>query len=154
MTVREHTHPASLLVRRLTRFVGIGVVNTLLDLALYALLEPSLGLLPATIVSTGCAMVFSYVANAFLAFGATRLSWRSAVQFFGLSALNLWIVQPVVIWLLDRVLHSVVHDDYHRALLAKLAATAVSMTLNFLVYDRYIWPRTSVAQPQDGPATP
>lgn len=137
----------AVIVRRLSRFAGIGVLNTLIDLGIYAALERPLGIVPATLVSTACGMTFSYFANALFAFGASQLSWRTAVQFFGLNAVNLWVVQPLVILAIDAALRSAVGNDYHRALAAKLGATAVSMTINFLVYDRYIWPRTSVPQP-------
>jgi putative flippase GtrA len=130
-------------LQRVRRFIGIGVINTLLDLALYAVLEPHLGLVPATIVSTGIAMVFSFVMNALFAFGATSLTVRAAVTFFIPTALNMWVIQPVVIVLLHHLIRLVDDHDYADALLAKLGATAVSLTINFLVYDRYVWPRTS-----------
>ncbi|WP_017935301.1 GtrA family protein [Nocardioides sp. Iso805N] len=133
----------AVLVRRIGRFVGIGVLNTLLDLALFAVLEPHLGLVPATIVSTGVAMVFSFVANALFAFGATSLTWRAALTFFVPTAINMWVIQPVVIVALNHVAHQVYDHDYLDALAAKLGATVVSLTINFLVYDRYVWPRTS-----------
>jgi putative flippase GtrA len=119
------------------------VLNTLLDLVLYAALVPHLGLLPATIVSTGVAMVFSFVANARLAFGATSLTWRAAAMFFVPTAANMWVVQPAVIELLDHLLRGIYPHDYAAALLAKLGATGVSLTLNFVVYDRFVWPRAS-----------
>ena len=135
---------SSVLLRRMSRFVGIGVLNTLLDLALYALLEPHLGLVRATIVSTGVAMVFSFVANALFAFGASSLTWRAAATFFVPTALNMWVLQPLAIVALDHLAHHVWAHDYLDALAAKLGATVVSLTVNFVVYDRYVWPRTSL----------
>jgi putative flippase GtrA len=132
--------------RRVSRFGVIGVINTALDFGLFALLAPRLGIIPATIVSTGAAMVFSYIANAFFVFGATALTWKSAAEFFGFNALNLWVLQAGVIQGLDYVLRPVVDGGYPRALLAKLVSIGLSMILNYLVYDRFIWPRTSVRQ--------
>lgn len=127
--------------RRLSRFLGIGVVNTLIDVGLYAVLVPHLGIVPSTIISTGAGMLFSFVANARFAFGADRLTWKAAGQFFGLNAINLWALQPLVILGIAWVLERFIDHDYAVALLAKLGSLAVSMTINFLVYDRYIWPQ-------------
>ncbi len=111
---------------------------------LFAVLQPHVGTVPATIVSTGAGMAFSLVANALFAFGAERLTLRAAAQFVGLNAVNLWLLQPLVILALAAVARQVIADDYHAVLLAKVASLGVSMTVNFVVYDRYIWPRTAI----------
>ncbi|MFT4263039.1 MAG: GtrA family protein [Nocardioides sp.] len=134
--------------RRLGRFAGIGVLNTLIDMGLYALLLPHLAIVPAQIVSSGVAMVFSFIANARFAFGASGLTWRAAGSFFGINALNLWVLQPLVILGAAWAIHLAVDGhDYAVALVAKLVSFAVSLTINFVVYDRWVWPRTSLSAP-------
>jgi putative flippase GtrA len=132
--------------RRLERFAGIGVLNTLIDVGLFAALVLPLGIVPATLVSTGVAMVFSYVANARFAFDASGLSWRSAAQFLGINAVNFWLIQPVVILAIAAALGAVIDGhDYAVSLAAKVASLVVSLTINFVVYDRFIWPRAHEA---------
>jgi putative flippase GtrA len=129
---------------RLSRFAIIGVANTLIDLLLFALLQPHLGTVPATITSTAAGMTFSLVANALFAFGAERVTLKAAAQFVALNAVNLWLLQPLVILGFAELTTRLVADDYVAVLLAKVASLGVSTTINFLVYDRYIWPHTSV----------
>jgi len=89
-------------------------------------------------------MAFSLVANALFTFGAERLTVRAAAQFVGLNAVNLWLLQPLVILALAALARQVIADDYQAVLVAKVASLGVSMTVNFVVYDRYIWPHTKV----------
>lgn len=134
---------ASLVLQRARRFLGIGVLNTTVDIVLFALLEPHLGLIPATLASTAVSMTMSFVLNAFFAFGAAGLTWRAAVTFFAPTAVNMWVIQPLVIAGLYQVARALDGHPYLDALAAKLAATGVSLVINFVVYDRYVWPRTS-----------
>ncbi|MFD1719541.1 GtrA family protein [Georgenia deserti] len=129
---------------RVGRFAGVGVLNTLIDMGVYAILVPHLSIVPSTIISTACGMLFSFLVNAFFVFGAHRVTWKAAVQFFGFNAINLWLLQPVIILALNAVMEPVLGHSYVAALAAKAGSLVVSATINFLVYDRYIWPRTAV----------
>ncbi len=133
---------SSPLLHRLARFAGIGVINTLLDFALFALLVRPLGIVVAQIVASGISIAVSFVLNARFVFRAEELTWGAAARFFGTNLVNLWLLQPVVILGIAALIGHTVRSDYAVELLAKLGSVAVSMTINFLVYDRYIWPRT------------
>ena len=114
---------------------------------LFAVLQPHLGTVPATLLSTAAGMAFSLVANALFAFDAARITLQAAAQFVGLNAVNFWLLQPLVILGLAALLREVVADDYRAVLLAKVASLVVRTVVNCVVYDRYIWPRTALRTP-------
>lgn len=141
---------SNVLLRRFSRFAGIGLLNTVVDFGIYAILVRPLGIVLAQIIATGVAMTVGFVLNARYAFSADQLTWQAAVKFFAVNAFNFWLLQPLVILGIAHVLHTFIDSDYAVELLGKLGSLVVSMTINFLVYDRYVWPRTPVSgQPQD-----
>ena len=113
------------------RFAAVGVVNTAIDVALFTLLHPHLGIVVANLVSTSAGMAFSFTVNGLLVFGATRLRWRDALRFVATTGVGLWVLQPVLIHLLI---------DLMPAPAAKLVATGVTVVVNFVAYRYLVWP--------------
>lgn len=116
------------------RFAGVGVVNTLLDLGLFLLLEDDLGIVLANVVSTSAGMTFSFVVNGLLTFRAGRLTLRHALLFLSTTGAVLWLVQPLVIHALVGVVEPLV--------LVKLLSIGFSFVANFVAYRYVVWPAT------------
>lgn len=126
----------SRLPRTVARFGMVGVANTAIDLALFWILQPSLGVVAANLVSTSAGMAFSFWANGRHTFGAARVTARQALAFVATNALTQWLLQPVVI--------SVVHSRADLALpVAKVVALGASVVANFLLYRYVVWARSA-----------
>lgn len=116
----------------MVRFAAVGVVNTALDMGLFLLLQPWLGIVAGNFVSTSAGMTFSFLVNGRFTFRDQRPSWRKALLFLATTGTTMWLLQPVVIHLLLEVIDSVA--------LVKLLAIGVSFVANFAAYRFVVWP--------------
>lgn len=115
--------------KQLTTFAAIGVLNTAIDIAIYTLLIwLTAPLLLAVIISTTAGMVCSYVLNRRFTFKTDR---QPIVQFICITLTGLWVLQPVVIWLLVQLFGI---TSTFGLIMAKLASTSVSPAWNFAWY--------------------
>lgn len=146
--------------RKPLRFILVGITNTAIDFGLlFALRALGMPLIPANMISTGVALIFSFFANRSFTFGAVgggrRAAVPQAVKFLAITLFGLWVLQPLVLLLGQTLLHGLsLHGGWQAgaALLAsKLAATVVSMTWNYLMYDRVVFagPRSDRAEVPD-----
>lgn len=111
------------------------------------LLHDHLGIALANLVSTTAGMIFSFVVNGLFTFRADKLTLRHAVLFLVTNALVMWIIQPLLIhgwlWLLehgpDVALGPMSAGDV-RIAVAKLAAIACCLVINFFAYRYVVWP--------------
>ncbi len=118
--------------RTVVRFLAVGVCNTLVDLALFWVLNAPLGIVLANLLSTSAGMVFSFLVNGRHTFGATRVTVRQAVLFVGSNVATMWVLQPLLI-------HAV-HDAVAAPLMvAKVVALGGSVVANFLLYRYVVW---------------
>jgi putative flippase GtrA len=119
--------------RTVVRFVAVGLMNTAIDLVLFAILDAPLGILAANFVSTSAGMAFSFLVNGRHTFGAQRRTLRQAGLFVGSNAVTMWLLQPLLI-----------HAAYDVAavplMVAKVAALGGSVVANFLAYRYVVWP--------------
>jgi putative flippase GtrA len=92
------------LIEQFLRFGAVGVLNTLLDFSLFNLLTGKFRWpkIRANLVSASVAMTFSFLANGQWVFpGAEGFLAERAVKFILVTATSGWLVQNVVIRLLD-----------------------------------------------------
>ncbi|QJU10520.1 GtrA family protein [Candidatus Saccharibacteria bacterium oral taxon 488] len=88
--------------KQLITFAAIDALNTAIDIAIYTLLIwLTAPLLLAVIISTTAGMICSYFLNRRFTFKTDR---QPIVQFIGITLTGLWVLQPVVIWLLVQLL--------------------------------------------------
>ena len=128
--------------RTVVRFLAVGVCNTLIDLALFWVLNAPLGIVLANFVSTSAGMVFSFLVNGRHTFGAARVTLRQAVLFVASNGATMWVLQPLLI-------HAA-HDVAAVPLMAaKVVALGGSVVANFLLYRYVVWP-DRVAGPDEG----
>ena len=115
--------------KQLTTFAAIGVLNTTVDIALYTLLIwLQTPLLTAIIASTTAGMICSYFLNRRFTFKTNR---QPIVQFICITITGLWILQPIVIWLLIQLFGI---TDTFGLTIAKLVASSVRLVWNFVWY--------------------
>lgn len=129
---------------QLIRFGLIGVINTALDFGLLFILK-SIGLIATTanIFSTSIAFVFSFFANKKYTFrsSATNIV-REMILFVAVTLFGLWVLQTGVIWLVLPHLSKLLRSSEMGLLVTKLIATAVSMTWNYILYDKLVFKKS------------
>lgn len=131
-------------MRKKISFLIIGVINTLVDIVIYTLLV-QLHILPiflANFVSTSVGIGCSFILNRKFTFQQQgSSSRRSFAVFFVITAFGLWVLQPIVIFLVDGVLsgRNWSIPDVLLTLLPKLVATGFTLVWNFVLYDRIVF---------------
>lgn len=123
---------------RLLRFALVGFVNTAVDFViLFALTGLGMQVLWANVISTSAALGLSFVLNRNFTFRSGGDRRRQIVLFFVVTLIGLWVLQPLVIAGVQFLLP--VHDQLS-LLIGKACATAVSLTWNYILYARLVFP--------------
>lgn len=121
------------------RFIIVGVLNTAIDVALLFLLTYlGVELWLANICSTSVALLFSFVVNRSFTFKSTGNPLRQIVPFVAVTLVGLWVLQPLVLLGVTGLLNGV-WGEYVGLFVAKMLATVVSMTWNYLLYNRLVF---------------
>jgi putative flippase GtrA len=121
------------------RFILVGVLNTGIDfVVLFALTKSGMELIFANMISTSCALAFSFFVNRSFTFGVTGNKAVQGAKFIVVTLAALWILQPAILIGGDTLLTPVWGSDLS-LLLAKLIATVASMIWNYLFYDRFVF---------------
>lgn len=132
--------------RTVVRFAAVGLLNTAIDLVLFALLDAPLGILAANFVSTSAGMAVSFTVNGRHTFGAQHRTLRQAGLFVASNGATMWVLQPLLI-------HAA-HDVTSMPLIiAKVVALGGSVVANFLLYRYVVWPDRA-ADPAEGGVRP
>ncbi|MEI6741745.1 MAG: GtrA family protein [bacterium] len=111
------------------------------------------GLILAGILSGTAAMINSFVFNKNFTFKAKKLSTRKLVLFFIITAAGLYLIRPVVLYLFTNLwiwpsqlaynisswLHLPFSRDFTDINLALVAAIAVVLVYNYLMYKYFIF---------------
>jgi len=126
---------------QLLRFGAVGGINTVIDFSLLFLLR-SLGLpaVGANIISSTTAFIFSFVANKKYTFksSGTNLK-RELFLFTAVTLFGLWVLQSGVIWLVTPILEASGLHSSVALFFAKLLATIVSLSWNYILYSRVVF---------------
>ena len=126
---------------QVTRFVAVGVVNTVLDFGiLFGLKSVGVPVEFANICSTGVAFVFSFFANKKYTFKTTDTNViREMLLFVIITLTGLWGLQTLIIALTHNPLTQLMGHTDVALLVAKLLATVASLTWNYLFYSRLVF---------------
>ena len=123
------------------KFILVGGANTTIDFGVLFLLK-ALGLpaIPANIISTSCAFVFSFFANRKYTFKSheTTNVKRELLLFVVITLFGLWVLQAIVIKCTTAVLAGYL-PDATALFIAKILATTVSLTWNYIMYSRVVF---------------
>lgn len=123
------------------RFIAVGGVNTLIDFGLLFTLK-TLGLpaISANVISTTAAFCFSFFANKKYTFKTTGTDIKREIfLFIVITLFGLWVLQTLVIAFVTSLLSQTGLQDSIILLIAKLFATAVSLTWNYVLYSRVVF---------------
>lgn len=127
---------------KLVRFAAVGALNTVLDFGLLFIFK-SLGIpiLIANVMSTSIAFSVSFTLNKKYTFKTTGTNLKREITLFiAVTLFGLWVLQGLVIGLSSPAITTLLHTDTQvTLLLAKLAATVVSMVWNYIMYDRVVF---------------
>ena len=125
---------------RVLRFGAVGIVNTVIDFALFLGLSV-LGapILLANLVSTSVALGVSFVLNRRITFRARARAGRQLAFFLVVTLVGLWVVQPIVILGVVALGVQSGVDEALMLVLGKLVATAVTLVWNYLLYARFVF---------------
>lgn len=126
------------------RFAAVGLINTAIDIVLFAVLYSLLDspLLVANTVSTATALLAGFVLHTSYTFRDAQRTKRTFAAFLTVTLLGLWVLQPVVISLVAPLLeNNFVYDFEHdpAVLVAKFCSIAVTLLWNFVWYSRVIF---------------
>lgn len=127
--------------KQLIRFGLVGGVNTALDFGLlFAFKAIGIPVELSNIMSTGIAFVFSFFANKKFTFKSSDTNVvREMILFVIVTLTGLWILQTIVISLLHAPLSAVTGNSDIGLFIAKLLATLVSLTWNYLFYSKLVF---------------
>lgn len=123
------------------RFGIVGAVNTSIDFCLLFFLV-YLGLTPilGNIISTSTALIFSFLANKKFTFkDIANDSKRQFTYFLTITLFGLWLIQPVVIWLVAISLEQITNNNYLVLLVGKTIATIASLIWNYWMYKKFVF---------------
>jgi putative flippase GtrA len=143
-------------IKRVGKFGLVGVLNTLIDFAIYNVLSGpiGLGLIQSNIISTTVAMMFSFIGNKKLVFKKHDGSaLKQAMIFYAVSAFGLYVLQTGTIHILTEIwiqpLHLVVslahsfgitdHDQFITKNSAKAIGTIMSLSWNYIMYKKVVF---------------
>jgi putative flippase GtrA len=123
------------------RFGVVGSLNTAIDFGLLLLLTSAgLPIIVANSLSSVSAFVFSFVANKKYTFKSTGANLKREIGFFvAVTLFGLLVIQNVLIWLLQPLVVALGIDSQSSLIMAKLFATAASLTWNYLLYSRVVF---------------
>jgi putative flippase GtrA len=136
--ILTHSHP-----RRIATFVGIGAINTAIDILAFAGLYGLGGLhvVPANVLAFLIAVANSYAMNYLFTF-ADRRSGRGTLRGFAwfLSvAVVAMCVSTAIVYLISMITHPMI---------AKLVATVASTAINYVGCYRFVFPADGSGLPE------
>lgn len=123
------------------RFVIVGGTNTALDfLLLFLFTGMGADKIVANYLSTSAALIFSFFANKQFTFkNTTKNAKKQFALFLIVTLIGLWVIQPIIIWIMTNALASSVTNAELNLFIAKLVATVASLIWNYLLYSRVVF---------------
>ena len=123
------------------RFALVGGFNTALDFGiLFGLTALGVDKIVANYISTSISFIFSFFANKTFTFKAkSGNAKREFISFVIVTLIGLWVLQPLIITAVSRLLATTALNDTTILLIAKLLATIVSLIWNYVFYSRVVF---------------
>lgn len=123
------------------RFGLVGVANTALDfILLFLFVNLGINKIGANYLSTGISFIFSFFVNKSFTFKHKEGNARKQFALFILVTIaGLWILQPIIIWIVSNALGSYINNNDVLLFIAKLIATVASLVWNYLLYSKLVF---------------
>lgn len=124
-----------------TRFIASGIVNTLVDLAVFNLVSVRLRwpIIAANLLSTSIALMVGYILNKTFVFRHKNSSWRHAGLFVACSLFSIWVVQTGTIYGAYHLLRHVGMPQWVTRNLAKGLAVMAGACCNYFMYKEIVF---------------
>lgn len=154
--VETRSQAAKRRIKHVSKFGAVGVLNTIIDFAIFNLLSSMFGLslVKSNIASTTVAMMFSFFVNKQMVFkkhDGTLI--KQMVIFFAVTTFGLYILQTGAIVFLTDIwlwpLHAALslahalgikgHDEFLIKNGAKAIATLLSLSWNYVMYKKVVF---------------
>ena len=121
--------------------MSVGVLNTLVDVAIFACLSHfGIALILANTISTSCGMALSFTLNRNFTFGAKGESRkRQIILFLVVTLTSQWLIQPVVILIGSYLMSYLQNSNGLYLVAAKLVAISASLVWNYYFYNKYVF---------------
>ncbi len=117
-----------------------GAATTIDFVLLFAATSLGIPTILANIFSTGVSFCFSFWANKNYTFKTHGANLRREISLFvAVTLFGLWVIQSIVIGIVEPMAAKVIEEDELQLLAAKLAATTVTMVWNYLLYSRLVF---------------
>lgn len=122
------------------RFVTIGGINTAIDVTiLFLLVNLGISIFFSNMISTSVALMFSFFANKKFTFRNSDSNSRQFPTFLLITLSGLWIIQPLIIVVVQVLLYYAPYDEKIILLVGKGAATVVTLIWNYFLYKKYVF---------------
>ncbi len=140
------------LVAQITKFVSVGIINTLVDLGFFNLFRRIKGFSAtvASYISTTIAMIGSYFLNKSWTFASKGNSTSEAIKFFTITILGIYVIHNGIVFLLTKKILwpgklalkivrifpflNKLSDTFVTDNFAKVCAIAITLVYNFIAY--------------------
>ena len=141
-----------ILITQITKFVSVGIINTLVDLGFFNLFRrfKKFTATTASYVSTTIAMIGSYFLNKSWTFASKGSSTTEAVKFFAITILGIYVIHNGIVYLLTKKVLwpgklalkivrvfpflNKLSDTFVTDNFAKVCAIAITLVYNFIAY--------------------
>lgn len=123
------------------RFGIVGMINTVVDFSLLFVLKMfGLPTLTANTISSSTAFVLSFFLNKKVTFRTRGTDLRREMSLFIIVTLSgLWLIQNLVIVVIEWMLQTSGLSPYVILMVAKVIATGVSLVWNYTLYSRIVF---------------
>ncbi|MGV9002158.1 MAG: GtrA family protein [Candidatus Saccharimonadaceae bacterium] len=127
------------------RYIFVGGFNTFVDFVLlFTFVAFGVDKILANYFSTGVSMIVSFFINKSFTFKDTsEKKKRQFVLFISVTVVGMWVIQPLVIWIVTSVLHPHLPNQTIQLFIAKLIATGASLVWNYMLYSRVVFKNNS-----------
>jgi putative flippase GtrA len=127
---------------RKLRFSLVSSISTAIDFTILLLLTSifNLPLIGGNFISTSISFVFSFFASKKFAFKTPDHHIKhEAIKFVLVTLSGIWLLQPLLMWLLEPVIRDFGVKGVLVIVIAKLIASLATFTWNYLFYTRLVF---------------
>ena len=142
-------------------FLGVGIVNTLLDFAFYTFLTSFIftdnnSIAIAGIVSGTFALICAFLTHGFITWHGRNLSTTTILRFFIFTGFGMWVIRPILLALFIHLtpvynfaynISSALGLPFSQDFIANTGAfgfmAVIVLLYNYVVYDRFVFKKSS-----------